>query len=219
MESIFERINFILENKLIAIVRADSESSLMKVISTLYRNGLRVIEIAMTTPNALQVINMATKQFKKDSNILLGAGSVLNPEMAKKCILNGAEFIVSPCTNEEVIKLAHQYGIPTIQGAFTPNEILRAWELGADLVKVFPCSILGSEYIKAIKAPLPDIPLVPTGGINLENAVDFLKNGADALGLGSSLVSKKEIINKDFNSIGKKAMKLSAVCKEYIKGI
>lgn len=116
-----------------------------------------------------------------------------------------------------MIKLAHRYGVVAIPGAFTPNEIFNAWGAGADIVKVFPCSSVGPGYIRAIKAPLPDILLAPTGGVNLNNAIDFLKNGSDVLGMGNSLVSSKEIENKDFNSITEKARKISKICKTFKK--
>ena len=193
---------------IVAIIRANSANELIDAAAAIHAGGVNVIEVTMTTPNALQVISDVSSAY--GDSVLVGAGSVLDAETARAVMLAGAEFIVSPVTRADVIEICNRYGKVVIPGAFTPTEILTAWETGADYVKVFPSSGVGASYIKDIKAPLPHIPLVPTGGINAENAAEFINAGATALGVGSSLVNNQLIEAGQFESLTERAKKLSA---------
>ena len=191
---------------MIAIIRANSADELIEAAAAIHAGGVNVIEVTMTTPNALQVINDVSSTY--GDTVLVGAGSVLDAETARAVMLSGADFIVSPVTKSDVIEICNRYGKVVIPGAFTPTEILMAWETGADYVKVFPSSGVGADYIKDVKAPLPQIPLVPTGGINAENAADFITAGATALGVGSALVNNQLIAAGEFGILTERAEKL-----------
>ena len=191
---------------IVAIIRANSADELIEAAAAIHAGGVNVIEVTMTTPNALQVINDVSSTY--GDTVLVGAGSVLDAETARAVMLAGADFVVSPVTKSEVIEICNRYGKVVIPGAFTPTEILMAWETGADYVKVFPSSGVGPDYIKDVKAPLPQIPLVPTGGINAENAADFITAGATALGVGSALVNNQLIAAGEFGSLTKRAEQL-----------
>ena len=193
---------------IVAIIRASSANELIDAAAAIHAGGVDVIEVTMTTPNALQVIGDVSSTY--GDSVLVGAGSVLDAETARAVMLAGAEFIVSPVTKADVIEICNRYGKVVIPGAFTPTEILMAWEAGADYVKVFPSSGVGASYIKDVKAPLPHIPLVPTGGINVENAAEFIKAGATALGVGSALVNNQLIEAGEFGSLTERAKKLCA---------
>lgn len=182
-----EVVQLIEKEKIIAIIRARSSQALMEVVEALKRGGILCIEVTMTTPGALQILEDVRKNM---DDVLFGAGTVLDPETARLCIASGAQFIVTPSLNEQVIEVAHRYDVPIIPGAFTPTEILRAWECGAEVVKIFPASSLGPSYIRELKGPFPQIKLCPTGGVNLENVAEFLKAGASCVGVGGSLVRK-----------------------------
>ena len=201
-----EQIELIANSGVIAIVRANSSAELIDVAEAIKRGGINVIEITMTTPNALDVIKDVSKKFAGE--VLAGAGSVLDPETARMAILAGAEFIVAPTLSFATIALCNRYGKVVIPGTFTPTEILSAWEAGADFVKVFPASVGGPDYIKAVKAPLPQVLLVPTGGVDVDNAGDFLKAGATAVAIGGSLVNSKLISARKFDEITNTAKKL-----------
>ena len=191
---------------IVAIIRANSANELIEAAAAIHAGGVNVIEVTMTTPNALQVINDVSSTY--GDTVLVGAGSVLDAETARAVMLSGADFVVSPVTKPDVIEICNRYGKVVIPGAFTPTEILAAWETGADYVKVFPSSGVGPPYIKDVKAPLPQIPLVPTGGINVENAADFITAGATALGVGSSLVNNQLIAAGEFATLTERAEKL-----------
>ena len=148
-----------------------------------------MIEVTMTTPGALDVVKTAKSRYGDD--VLFGAGSVLDPETARAAILAGADFIVAPTLNLDVIALCNRYSIPVMPGCFTPTEAITAWQAGADMIKLFPASLGGPALVKAILAPLPQLEIVPVGGVNLDTAVDFIRNGAAALGVGSGLVNQK----------------------------
>lgn len=193
---------------IVAIIRANSANELIDAAAAIHAGGVDVIEVTMTTPNALQVISDVSSTY--GNTVLVGAGSVLDAETARAVMLAGAEFIVSPVTRADVIEICNRYGKVVIPGAFTPTEILMAWEAGADYVKVFPSSGVGASYIKDVKAPLPHIPLVPTGGINVENAGEFISAGATALGVGSALVNNQLIEAREFGSLTERAKKLCA---------
>ncbi len=199
-------LQLLLETGIIPVVRAQSADEALHVVDAVKEGGISTIEITMTVPGALEV--MKTVQNKLGDDVLLGAGTVLDAETARFCILAGAKFIVGPCFNHQVLQLCRRYSVPIISGALTPTEILTAWERGADVVKVFPVGNLGGPaYIKAIKAPLPQILLNPTGGINLNNAKDFIKAGAAVISAGSSLVDKKALVERKYGIITEKAKK------------
>lgn len=191
---------------IVAIIRANNSNELIEAAVAIQTGGVDVIEITMTTPNALQVVGEVSALL--GNAVLIGVGSVLDAETARAAMLAGAEFVVSPVTKPDVIEICNRYGKVVIPGAFTPTEIMYAWETGADYVKVFPSSGVGPSYIKDIKAPLPQIPLIPTGGINADNAAEFLKAGASALGIGSALVSNDIIDSGDFTILSERAGKL-----------
>ena len=190
----------------VAIIRANSSSELIEVAAAIKEGGVDLIEVTMTTPNALGVVSDVAARYGDE--VLVGIGSVLDPETARAAMLAGAEFVVSPVTKPDVIEICNRYSKVVMPGAFTPTEILRAWEAGADYVKVFPSSGVGPGYIKDVKAPLPHIPLIPTGGINVSNAGEFIKAGAAALGVGGALVNSKVIAEGQFDLLTETARKL-----------
>lgn len=189
----------VLDSGLVAIIRAPSGDQLVQVSEALLAGGIEVIEVTFTVPGVLDIIKQVRE--KLGNKILLGAGTVLDAETARAAILAGAEFIVTPTVNVEVIKLCNRYDKLVMAGGFTPTEILTAWEAGADVVKVFPADIGGPNYLKAIHGPLPQVRLLPTGGVNLNTLVDFVKAGASAVGLGSSLVEKDALAKGDMERI------------------
>jgi len=193
----------LIESGLVAVIRLDSGEKLPGIISALRQGGINALEITMTTPGALEIIKNFAAQTGK--YFLIGAGSVLDAETARLAILNGAQFIVGPIFNPEVVRMCHRYDKPAIPGAFTPTEILTAWEQGADLVKVFPTTALGPSYIKDILGPLPQVKLLPTGGVTLENAAEFIRSGACCLGVGTALLNKKMIAADDWQALAKHA--------------
>jgi 2-dehydro-3-deoxyphosphogluconate aldolase/(4S)-4-hydroxy-2-oxoglutarate aldolase len=192
-----DRVAFLREQGIVAIVRADSSEGLVRVVEAVAAGGVRCIEVTMTTPGALDCLRAASEQLA-GKGVLLGVGSVLDAETAAQAIAAGAEYVVSPNTSKAVIEAAHAHGCPALPGAFTPNEIVNAWQLGGDLIKVFPATLGGLEYIQAVRAPLPHIPLVPTGGITAENLHEFVSAGVAAVGVGTALVSKKLVAAGDF---------------------
>lgn len=198
-----EKIEAIRETGIIAIMRAESSDQLLTAAEAVQAGGVRAIEVTMTTPGALDVIREATDKYGSD--VLFGVGSVLDPESARLAMLAGAQFVVCPTLNLEVIEIAHRYSVPVFPGAYTPTEILTAWEAGADMVKVFPASVGGPAYLKALKAPLPQVELVPVGGVDLDTASAFIRAGAAALGVGNSLVDQKVLEAKDFKTITERA--------------
>jgi 2-dehydro-3-deoxyphosphogluconate aldolase/(4S)-4-hydroxy-2-oxoglutarate aldolase len=183
----------------IAIVRLDHETALNRVVDALVSGGVDVIEVTMTTPGALEQLSSLSSSY--GDSVLLGAGTVLDAASARAAILAGARFIVAPTLSREVIETCSRCGIASLPGAFTPTEILKATEMGADFVKVFPSSVLGPGYFKDVLAPLPDLALVPTGGVSASNARAYLEAGAAAIGVGSSLVSRSAVAKGDFDSI------------------
>jgi 2-dehydro-3-deoxyphosphogluconate aldolase / (4S)-4-hydroxy-2-oxoglutarate aldolase len=184
---------------LVAIVRSQKSELLVDVAEALQQGGVDVIEITFTVPQAHKVLEQVANRL--GDTVLLGAGTVLDAETARVALLSGAEFLVAPTVNLDVIRLAKRYGKLVMPGAFTPTEILAAWEAGADIVKVFPCDSLGPGYLKAVAAPLPQIRLLPTGGVTLENAAAFLKAGAFALGVGGSLVEARAVAEGNLQRI------------------
>lgn len=205
----------VLNNGLVAILRAPSGDQLVKVAEALYEGGVEILEVTLTVPNALEIINDVSKRL--GDKVILGAGSVLDPETARAALLAGSEFIVSPVVNLDVIKLCRRYSKLIMPGAFTPTEIITAWEAGADIVKVFPADVGGPSYLKAVKAPLPQVRLMPTGGVDLNTMESFVKAGACAVGLGSSLVDKEAIAKGDMAKLTELASQYVAKMNE-IKG-
>lgn len=198
-------VRYLTDNFIIAVVRADCGcDDLVRVVEAVAEGGVRCIEVTMTTPGALECIETAAKKLA-GADVLLGAGTVLDAQTCRAAILAGAEYIVAPTLSRETIMTARRYGKPVMPGAFTPTEILTAWECGADFVKVFPANVGGPDYLKAIKGPLPQIPLVPTGGVELDNIGAFMKAGAAAVGVGGNLVSKKLVSARDFEGLKRNA--------------
>ena len=198
-----EIIRRILDPGIVAIIRADAPDQLLHAAQALLDGGVTAIEITMTTPDALNVIGNAVAQF--GGRILMGVGTVLDPETARAAILAGAEFVVTPVTKPEVIRICNRYGKPIASGAFTATEALLAHESGADFIKLFPADQVGPAYIKNILAPLPMLQIIPTGGVTAENAGDFLRAGCVALGASSSLVSKEIIASRDWTQLRQRA--------------
>lgn len=192
-----EILTELLATKIVAIIRLDKSNSVYQAAEALYAGGVKAIEVTMGTPNALAEI----EKLAKHGGILPGVGSVVDAKTCELAIKAGAQFIVTPTSKKEVIDMAHRYNKPILSGAFTPSEILQAYEWGADIVKLFPAEALGLSYFKAVKAPLPYVPLMPTGGVTIENAAEWLKIGALCLGVGSTLVNAKLIDNQDFKTI------------------
>lgn len=196
--------NYLVENGIIAIVRADSGDGLARTVEAVMEGGVRCIEVTMTTPGALDCIETASKNLA-GADVCLGVGSVLDGETARLAILAGAQYVVSPITSADVIQMSHRYGKPCMPGAYTPTEIYNAWMLGGDIIKVFPASTGGLDYIKAVRAPMPQIMIAPTGGVNLDNLADFVNAGVVAVGVGSNLVNKKLIEAQDYTGLTENA--------------
>ena len=195
-----EVFNRMVSEGLIPVIRVASAAEAIDVADAIKEGGVTVIEITMSVPGALDTIKDLTKKYKDD--IILGAGTILDTETGRAALLAGAQFLVTPTLNLDLIHLAHRYSAVVVPGAMTPTEILTAWNAGADMVKVFPAAQLGGpEYIRALRGPLPQILYVPTGGVNLQNAGAFIKAGATALGAGGELVDKKAVKEKKFNVI------------------
>ncbi len=194
-----EDLTRVLDTGLVAIIRAPSGELLADVAEALYEGGISVIEVTFTVPRALDIL--AQVRDRLGDRILLGAGTVLDTETARAAMLAGAEFIVSPTVNTDVIRLCRRYDKLIMPGAFTPTEVLTAWEAGAEVIKIFPADIGGPAHLKALKGPLPQIRMMPTGGVDLESLPAFVKAGACAVGLGSALVEKQAVADGDMDRI------------------
>ena len=182
----------ILDIGVVPVVRTSSAESAVLAIEAVYRGGIRAAEITMTVPGAIKALEKLADAF--GDKLVLGAGTVLDPETARICMLAGAQFFVTPALNLKTIEMVKRYSKIIMPGALTPTEIVTAWEAGADFVKVFPCGALGgAKYIKSLKAPLPHIEMVPTGGVSLETTADFLRAGAAAVAVGAELIDAKTI--------------------------
>jgi 2-dehydro-3-deoxyphosphogluconate aldolase / (4S)-4-hydroxy-2-oxoglutarate aldolase len=187
-----ETLKRIIEIGLVPVVRAGSSAEALQVVAAIRAGGVPILEITMTVPGAVEVISEVSKKFGSD--VVVGAGTVIDPDTAERCIDAGAQFVVSPSLNIKVIERCQQLSIPVCPGALTPTEVVTAWQAGADIVKIFPCgSVGGAKYLKALKAPLPQVKMMPTGGVTLETAADFIQAGAVALGVGADLVNLKAI--------------------------
>jgi 2-dehydro-3-deoxyphosphogluconate aldolase/(4S)-4-hydroxy-2-oxoglutarate aldolase len=197
---------------IVPVVRAESADEAGRAIAAIMAGGVPVLEITMTVPGAVKLIESLAARFGAEA--VVGAGTVLDPETARACILAGAQFVVSPSTNLATIACCRRYGVPVMPGALTPTEVVTAWEAGADMVKIFPCSALGgASYIKALKAPLPQIDLIPTGGVNLQTAADFIKAGSTALGVGADLVDLKALREGKDALLTERAQKLVEIVR------
>ncbi len=198
----------VLNSGIVAVVRAASGELLADVAEALVAGGVDVLEITFTVPHTTRVLEKVADRL--GDKVLLGAGTVLDTETARAALLAGAEYLVSPTVNLDVIAMCKRYGKLVMPGALTPTEILSAWQAGADIVKVFPSEITGPKYLKAVHGPLPQIRLMPTGGVNLETAAAFLKAGACSLGIGGSLVDPQAIASGDL-------AKIESLAKQYVK--
>jgi 2-dehydro-3-deoxyphosphogluconate aldolase/(4S)-4-hydroxy-2-oxoglutarate aldolase len=206
----------VLDSGIVAVVRVPESDQLVEVARALADGGVDVVEITMSVPNALDVLRQVREAL--GDRLLLGAGTVLDAETARAVILAGAEFIVAPTLNLDVIRLCRRYDKLVIPGAFTPTEILTAWEVGADIVKVFPADVVGPAFFKALRGPLPQIRLMPTGGVDLATAADFLKAGACCLGIGGQLVEPKAVAERNFDRIRSLARQYVAIVQQVRRG-
>ena len=202
-----QTLNELLRARLVAVVRTSTREGIIEAARALRAGGVTCMEITMTIPNGISVIEQLDHEMPE---VLLGAGTVMTPQMVDDCAMAGAEFIVSPVFDTVVVSRTHELGKVAIPGALTPTEVVVAWNSGADLVKIFPVARMGPKYISDLKAPLPEIPLMPTGGINAENIADFIHAGADVVCAGSWLVDKKAIAARDFDTLTRKAEQILA---------
>jgi 2-dehydro-3-deoxyphosphogluconate aldolase / (4S)-4-hydroxy-2-oxoglutarate aldolase len=203
----------ILDHKIIAIIRGSKAENVLSIARALNKGGIKLIEITMNSPKALSVIEEVS--YELGEKMIVGAGTVLDSQTARNALIAGAKFILSPNVDTETIKMTKRYGAISIPGAFTPTEILKAFDDGGDIIKVFPASCVGPTYIKDIKGPLPQIPLLATGGINLDNISSYIKNGSAGVGLGSALVNSKVTVNEKYlNELTEKAMKFVSKVNE-----
>jgi 2-dehydro-3-deoxyphosphogluconate aldolase/(4S)-4-hydroxy-2-oxoglutarate aldolase len=198
------------DSGVVAIIRGATIDNIIPISKALREGGVKTLEITVETPNVLYVIEKASTEL---DGVIVGAGTVLDPETARAAILSGAKFVFSPTVNTETIRMTKRYGVISISGALTPTEILTAYEHGSDVIKVFPANVFGPTYLKDVHGPLPHIPLMPTGGINLSNTADYIKAGGVAVGLGSSLVNTKLEMNE------KTLADLTAKSKEFVNEV
>lgn len=198
----------LLSSGIVGIIRAPDGKQLVDVARALLAGGIDVLEVTFTVPQAHKVLEQVADAL--GDKVLLGAGTVLDTETCRTAILAGAEFIVAPGTNLDVIRMCKRYSKLALPGALTPTEVITAWEAGADFVKVFPCDVLGPAHIRALRGPLPQVRMIPTGGVTLETAADFLKAGACALGVGSALIDAKTVAARDFGQI-------ESLSKQYVE--
>lgn len=198
---------------LVPVVRASSADEAMQVIEAIKAGGVNVLEITMTVPGAVRVIEKVADKY--GSEVLVGAGTVLDPETARACLLAGAQFIVSPALNLDTIALCHRYSASICPGVLTPTEVITAWSAGVDFVKVFPCgSVGGASYVKNLKGPFPQVKIIPTGGVSLTTAADFIKAGASALGVGTDLVDVKAIREGNAHIVTERAQQFIQIVKD-----
>lgn len=203
----------IIEVGICPVVRAATSVQAIAAAEAVCAGGIRVVEITMTVPGAIGVIGELSKAMGKE--VIIGAGTVLEAETAKKCVDAGAQFLVSPGFDLGTVQFAKQAGVLMMAGALTPTEVITAWNAGSDFVKVFPCGNMGgAAYIKALKGPLPQIPMIPTGGVNLQTAADFIKAGAAALGVGGELVSADALKSGQLGQIVEAARRFVEIVAE-----
>lgn len=193
----------VIQSGVVAIVRLDDLSEAVPLARSLNQGGIPAVEFTFTNPTAARAIEVVRSAAEDGS--LVGAGTVLDAETARTAILAGAQFVVTPVVSLPVIEMCRRYAVPTVIGAFTPTEILAAWQAGADFVKVFPSSAGGPRYLKDVRGPLPQVRLIPTGGVSLENAGEFIKAGASAIAVGSNLVDPKLVASRDWTALSGRA--------------
>jgi 2-dehydro-3-deoxyphosphogluconate aldolase/(4S)-4-hydroxy-2-oxoglutarate aldolase len=198
----------LLDCGIVAVMRAPDGAQLAEAAAALAEGGVTAVEVTLTVPNALDVLGQVRQRL--GDRVLLGAGTILDTETARAALLAGAEFLVAPTLNLDVIRLCKRYGKLALPGAFTPTEVLAAWEAGADVVKVFPAEVLGPAFFKALRGPLPQVRLMPTGGVDLTTAGDFLRAGACCLGVGGQLVEPKALAARDFGRV-------TALARQYVE--
>ncbi len=208
----YEKLSEVIDTGIVAVIRAPSGELLVEVAEALLAGGITVMEITFTVPNAAQILQQMVDRVGEQA--LVGAGTVLDSETAHTALAHGAQFLVSPATNLDVIQIAHDADKLVMPGALTPTEILAAWDAKADVVKIFPSDINGPAYLKALRGPLPQVLMMPTGGVNLETAADFLRAGACALGIGGSLVEKEAVARGDLNRIESLARQYVQIVRE-----
>ena len=208
-----EVLRQIKEVGVVPVVRARSADEAARVVEAIKAGGVSVLEITMTVPRAVELIAELSERYGDGAAV--GAGTVLDAETARACIMAGARFVVSPSLNLQTIELCRRYGVAVMPGALTPTEVLTAWQAGADMVKVFPCGAVGgASYLKALKAPLPQVELIPTGGVSLQTAADFIRAGASALGVGSDLVDLKALAEGQAEVITERARQFVEIVRE-----
>jgi 2-dehydro-3-deoxyphosphogluconate aldolase / (4S)-4-hydroxy-2-oxoglutarate aldolase len=207
-----QHLQRVLDSGIVAVVRAPDSAGLLEAIQALVAGGITIAEVTLTVPNALAVIRDARAVL--GDSVLLGAGTVLDADACRSAFAAGAEFIVSPTLNHDVIRVCRRYDKLVMPGAFSPTEILAAWEGGADIVKVFPAEVVGPAFFKAMRGPLPHIRLMPTGGVDLNTAADFLKAGACCLGIGSQLVDPKLVAARAFEKLRDLAAKYVEIVRK-----
>jgi 2-dehydro-3-deoxyphosphogluconate aldolase/(4S)-4-hydroxy-2-oxoglutarate aldolase len=210
-----KQLQRVLDCGIVAVVRFPDPRPLVEVVRALADGGVTVAEVTFTVPNAIDVIREAKREL--GDSVLLGAGTVLDPETARAALLAGAEFVVAPGLNLDVIRLCRRYDRLVMPGAFTPTEVLSAWEAGADVVKVFPADVVGPAFFRAMRGPLPQVKLMPTGGVDLTTAAEFLKAGAACLGVGGHLVDPKAVAAGDMARITNLAKQYVEIVKEHRK--
>ena len=196
-------VDILMDSGVVAIVRLDDLSEAVPLTQSLLTGGISAVEFTFTNPTAARAIEVVRSAALPGA--MVGAGTVLDAETARTAILAGAQFVVTPVVSQPVIEICRRYSIPTVIGAFTPTEILTAWQAGADFVKVFPSSAGGPRYLKDVRGPLPQVRLIPTGGVSLDNAGEFIKAGASAIAVGSNLVDPKLVSARDWTALAARA--------------
>ncbi len=196
----------VIKRKAVAVLRIKDESKLKNVIQAIYDGGITCIEITMTVPNAISLIEKMSEEFKE--KVIIGVGTILDATTAESAIKAGAKYVVSPIYKKEIIDIAHKFDVPAMTGCFSPTEIQTAYEAGADIIKVFPADVLGMNFFKGILAPMPYLKLMPTGGVTLTNAGEWIEAGAVAVGVGSALTDKKSIESNDYKKITENAISI-----------
>jgi 2-dehydro-3-deoxyphosphogluconate aldolase/(4S)-4-hydroxy-2-oxoglutarate aldolase len=208
-----EVLSRIAETGLVPVVRAESAEEAIRVVDAIREGGVSIFEITMTVPGAIGVMEQVSRRFGAD--VLVGAGTVLDAETARACILSGARFVVGPALDVGTIEMCRRYSVPVMPGALTPTEVLAAWSAGADVVKVFPCGAVGgASYIKSLKAPFPQIELIPTGGVSVKTAADFVKAGSFALGVGADLVDTRAVREGQAGQVTERAREYLRIVRE-----
>lgn len=199
-----DRLERLLDSGVVAVIRGADADTVVDIARAVHAGGVTAVEVTADTPGVMDLIAEVTAALAEE-DVIVGAGTILDGETARSAILAGAEFVVSPSVSTDAIEVCNRYGVPVAPGAATPTEVVTAYEAGADIVKVFPASSLGVGYVKSLTGPLGHIPLLPTGGVDAENAGDFIDAGAAAVGVGSALVDDELVATEDFAEITTRA--------------